>query len=28
LKIDFSNFQLVKTEPHPDFNAEWWQRKK
>jgi dihydrofolate reductase len=23
LKIDFSNFQLVKTEPHPDFNAEW-----
>lgn len=26
LNINFSNFKLVKTEPHHDFNAEWWQR--
>jgi hypothetical protein len=28
LNIDFSHFHLAKTENHPDFTAEWWQRKK
>jgi hypothetical protein len=26
--LDFSHFQLIKSENHQDFTAEWWQRKK
>ncbi|MDR3330414.1 MAG: dihydrofolate reductase [Mycoplasmataceae bacterium] len=28
LDIDFSNFELVKSESHEEFTAEWWQLKK
>lgn len=28
LNIDFSNFKLIKSEPHEDFIAEWWHLKK